>query len=585
MVLQGRGRHCPAEPVDGVTEWFIFAAILTLRRLRGFATLVAVQPQSGVRCCLGALHLTRKYSFPSDEAMGQALSGRMWFRGNPPAVEEPGAARDGEAADAGAAVVVHEEQGGQAAGPAAGPATAGQVSPKRKAGPGGPPAKVPRRRSGVSKSRSIYESLFLRGEDSDVKICAFEEEWCLHRVYLCRSGYFASMFSGAWRETNMSTIEMEMPDKNIDRDSFHQALAYLYSYRVDIPPCRVIAILATASMLQLDGLIEQCEEVMMVSVSIKTVCTYYYAAENYGLQHLRYICRQWLLDNLMIWQSDELLPEISLDLMKQLIASSDLLVIQVEIDVYATLKKWMFLQLEPTWSGPPSALLAAADLYFAKYKSDVDDAPFLQTEQGRAFVPVFQQLRLSYIICDLPSAHIIDQDALIPATWLTPVYKEQWLTLLLAEQSRELGPAGVQVSDSRGNSMRCGRQIYTDEQCSWSWSGFNFGWDLVVDYNNKCIIFHRSALNNSCGLGVSLLWQRKVAFRLRVISLDETGRAVFRKDTDYHVLSLRKDQRLEVVNLEHEDLRFPIYVACNFLYLPAESSSSSSEEPGTSSVI
>ncbi|XP_059107453.1 germ cell-less protein-like 1 [Peromyscus eremicus] len=514
--------------------------------------------------------------------MGQALSSRMWFRRNPPAAaEEPRAARDGEAAEAGAAVV-REEQAGEAAGPSAAAAPTRQVSHKRKAGPGGPSAKVPRRRSREDRSRSIYESLFLRGEDSDVKICAFEEEWCLHRVYLCRSGYFASMFSGAWRETNMNTIEMEMPDKNIDRDSFHQALGYLYSHRVEIPPCRVIAILATASMLQLDGLIQQCEEVMMVSINIKTVCTYFYSAENYGLQNVRYICHQWLLDNLMIRQNDELLPEISLDLMKQLIASSDLLVIEVEIDVYTTLKKWMFLQLEPTWSGPPSALLAAADLYFAKYKSDLDAAPFLQTEQGRAFVSVFQQLRLSYIICDLPSAHIIDQDTLIPATWLTPVYKEQWLALLLAEQSRELGPADVQVSDVRGNSMRCGRQIHTDEQCSWSWSGFNFGWDLVVDYNNKCIIFRRSALNKSCGLGVSLLWQRKVAFRLRVISLDETGRAVLRKDTDYHVLSLTKDQRLEVVNLENEDLIFPIYVACNFLYLPAESGPS--EEPGTSSM-
>ncbi|XP_036031524.1 germ cell-less protein-like 1 [Onychomys torridus] len=502
----------------------------------------------------------------------------MWFGRHAPAEEAP-AAGDGEAEEAGAAagpaaaaaVVVREEPGDEAAGPA----TSGQVSHKRKAGPGGPQAKVPRRKKGKDQSRSIYESLFLRGEESDVKICAFEEEWCLHRVYLCRSGYFASMFSGAWRETNMTTIEMEMPDKNIDRDSFHQALGYLYSNRVEIPPCRVVAILATASMLQLDGLIRQCEEVMMVSVNIKTVCTYYYCAENYGLQNILYICRQWLLDNLMIQQNDELLPEISLDLMKQLIASSDLLVIGVEIDVYTTLKKWMFLQLEPTWSGPPSALLAAADVCFAKYKSDLDGAPFLQTDQGRAFVPVFQQLRLSYIICDLPSAHVIDQDALIPATWLTPVYKEQWLALLLAEQSRELGPTDVHVSDVRENSMRCGRQICTDEQCSWSWSGFNFGWDLVVEYNNKCIIFRRSALNKSCGLSVSLLWQRKVAFRLRVISLDETGRAVFRKDTDYNVLSLRKSQRLEVVNLENENITFPIYVACNFLYLPGESSSSS----------
>ncbi|KAL6052639.1 hypothetical protein STEG23_025831 [Scotinomys teguina] len=504
--------------------------------------------------------------------MGQVLS-RNWFRRNPPAGEPPNG-RDREAAEAGAAVV-QEEHGGEAAGPAA-----GQVSHKRKAGPGGPLAKVPRRKSGEDESRSIYESHFLTGEDSDVKICAFGQEWCLHRVNLCRAGYFASMFSGAWRETNMNTIEMEMPDRNIDCDSFHQALGYLYSNSVEIPPCRVIAILATATMLQMDELIQQCEEVMIVSVSIDTVCTYYHYAEDYGLQNTRHFCVQWLLDNLMILENHELLREISLDLMKQLIASSDLLVIEVEIDVYTILKKWVFLKVVPTWSGPQGALLAAADFYFAKYKSELHAAPFLETDQGRAFVPVFQQLRLSYIICDLPSARIIDQDALIPATWLTPVHREQ---LLLAEQSREPGPADIQVSDVHGNSMRCGRQILMDEPCSWSWSGFNFGCDLVVEYSNKCIKFRCSALNKFYGLGVSLLLQRKVAFRLRVISLDETGKAIFRKDTGYHVLSLRMDQELEVVNLENEDIIFPLCVACNFLYLPGERGQR--KEPGTSSVI
>lgn len=75
---------------------------------------------------------------------------------------------------------------------------------------------------------------------------------------------------------------------------------------------------------------------------------------------------------------------------------------------------------------------------------------------------------------------------------------------------------------------------------------------------------------NICGLGVSLLWQRKIAFRLRLASLDRAGRAVFRKDTEYQVLALRKDQELEVMNLENQDVVFPIYVACNFLYLPRE---------------
>jgi BTB/POZ domain-containing protein 13 len=61
--------------------------------------------------------------------------------------------------------------------------------------------------------------------------------------------------------------------------------------------------------------------------------------------------------------------------------------------------------------------------------------------------------------------------------------------------------------------------------------------------------------------------------------LDKAGRAIFRKDTEYKMLSLRKDQELEVVNLENQDMVFPIYVACNFLYLPGDSGTSQSEDP------
>uniref|UniRef100_A0A8D2JQP5 BTB domain-containing protein n=1 Tax=Sciurus vulgaris TaxID=55149 RepID=A0A8D2JQP5_SCIVU len=506
--------------------------------------------------------------------MGALSSRMMWLRRDR-APEEPGAVREEQEAveEMEAAVVQGEEESEESQ------LSTSQVGRKRKTSPGGPLAKAPRQEGIKDKSRSIYQALFLRGEGSDIQIRALGEEWNLHRVYLCQSGYFASMFSGAWRETNMNTIEIQMPDENIDREALHEVLGSLYRESMIIPPCRVIAILATASMLQLDELIQQCREIMKETVSAQSVCSYYYSAENYGLQDIRTICRQWLLDNLMTQRSEELLTEVSLDLMKELIASSDLLVLEVEMDIYTTLKKWMFLKLQPTWRGTRRALLPDANSWFARLRGESEGAPFLETEQGRAFMPVFQQLRLAYIICDLPSAHVIDQDALIPATWLTPVYKEQWLALLRAEQTKEVGPVDVYMSDLQENSMRCGGQLRRDEQCSWRWAGFNFGWDLVVCYTNRRIVFRRSALNKSCGLGVSLLWQRKVAFRLRLVSLDRNGRAIFRRDTEYQMLSLRKDQELEVVNLENQDVVFPLYMACNFLYIPRERGTAQSEDP------
>lgn len=33
-----------------------------------------------------------------------------------------------------------------------------------------------------------------------------------------QSGYFSSMFSGSWKESNMMVIELEIPDQNIDTE-------------------------------------------------------------------------------------------------------------------------------------------------------------------------------------------------------------------------------------------------------------------------------------------------------------------------------------------------------------------------------
>ncbi|XP_032085522.1 germ cell-less protein-like 1 isoform X2 [Thamnophis elegans] len=302
---------------------------------------------------------------------------------------------------------------------------------------------TPRRKKLKSTSKYIYQTLFLNGENSDVKICALGEEWNLHKIYLCQSGYFSSMFSGSWRESGMDTIELEIPDQNIDIEALQVAFGSLYRDEVLINPSRVIALLAAASMLQLDGLIQQCGETMKETINAKTVCGYYNSAGTYGLDSLKKKCLEWLLNNLMTHQSVELLKELSINLMKQLISSSNLFVMQVEMDIYTALKKWMFLQLLPSWNGSLKQLLSEADAWFCKRRKDFEDGiSFLETEQGYAFIPVFKYLRLQYIISDLASARIIERDSLIPADWLFSVYKQQWFAMLRAEQDNDFGIAG-----------------------------------------------------------------------------------------------------------------------------------------------
>nr|XP_010310797.1 PREDICTED: germ cell-less protein-like 1 [Balearica regulorum gibbericeps] len=397
------------------------------------------------------------------------------------------------------------------------------------------------------------------------------------------SGYFSSMFSGSWKESSMNTIELEIPDQNIDIEALQVAFGSLYRDDVLIKPSRVIALLAAACMLQLDGLIQQCGETMKETINAKTVCGYYNSAGTYGLDSVKKKCLEWLLNNLMTHQSVELFKELSINLMKQLISSSNLFVMQVEMDVYTALKKWMFLQLVPSWNGSLKQLLTEADAWFAKRRKDFeDDTAFLESEQGNAFLSVFTHLRLQYIISDLASARIIERDSLIPSEWLSSVYKQQWFAMLRAEQDNDIGPQEINKEELEGNSMRCGRKLAKDGDYCWRWTGFNFGFDLLVTYTNRYIIFKRNTLNQPCSGSVSLQPRRNIAFRLRLASFDSSGKIICSRTTGYQILTLEKDQEEIVMNLDSRLLIFPLYICCNFLYTSPEKKADSGALPDNS---
>lgn len=56
-------------------------------------------------------------------------------------------------------------------------------------------------------------------------------------------------------------------------------------------------------------------------------------------------------------------------------------------------------------------------------------------------------------------------------------------------------------------------RFFTSFQYCWRWTGFNFGFDLLVTYTNRYIIFKRNTLNQPCSGSVSLQPRRNIAFR------------------------------------------------------------------------
>lgn len=54
---------------------------------------------------------------------------------------------------------------------------------------------------------------------------ALGKVWHLHRVYLCQSPYFATMFNGSWKEATENFIKIKITDPKITLDC-----KYIYNY-------------------------------------------------------------------------------------------------------------------------------------------------------------------------------------------------------------------------------------------------------------------------------------------------------------------------------------------------------------------
>ena len=76
-------------------------------------------------------------------------------------------------------------------------------------------------------------------------------------------------------------------------------LGSLYQDEISVEPAEVIPILATASLFQMDGLADQCANIMEETVNIETVTKYYETGVFYGSSRIQDACITWLKVNLL----------------------------------------------------------------------------------------------------------------------------------------------------------------------------------------------------------------------------------------------------------------------------------------------
>nr|XP_023015152.1 protein germ cell-less-like [Leptinotarsa decemlineata] len=421
---------------------------------------------------------------------------------------------------------------------------------------------TPKRKKLESTANYIYQALFVTGTNSDVTVRALGEEFRLHKVYLSQSPYFASMFGGSWLETTKKYITIDIVDPTITQSSLKVVLGSLYNFEISLNPKEIIPILATATMFQLDGLIDKCAEVMQETINPKTALDYYNAASQYSNKKVRDVCFKWFLMNLMTYYHNKSLSElrtIPISLLSKLVAHPDLVVIQTDYSVYVMLKFWVYLQLFPEGNVPS---LKTVNEYFSSRPGRVS---FLRSSDGKQFNSAFRGLRLRNMFTHQFDVQILKRDNIIPHTQLDSVLASLWTTILRVNQNKDKGPNEFPREMFLASSMRCGMVLPVKEKQCWRWTGFHFGIDLVMISEGSNISIKRNNRTELDRQLLSLQTTRHIAIRLTVIKLNEQRQIVYTKQTDIMKVSLTKGEEIQIMSLD-DNIDRPIIISANILF-------------------
>ncbi|XP_019872277.1 protein germ cell-less isoform X2 [Aethina tumida] len=381
------------------------------------------------------------------------------------------------------------------------------------------------------------------------------------------------MFGGSWLETTQKYIHIDVVDQLITIDSLKVVLGSLYNCEITLNPMEIVPILATATMFQLDGLIEKCTEVMLETINPKTSLDYYNAACQYGDKKLQQVCFQWFLVNLMPYYFNHPLSEIRtlpISLMTKLVADPDLYVIQTEYTIYLMLKYWVYMLENATEQEP---CINQVNEFFSKRN---ESRPFLLTTEGKKYIPVFEGLRIQNLISHQLDVVLILKDNILPRTWLDPVVLQQWKNVLRVNQNDDKGPSGVPQETFLTSSLRCGRVLQVNERHVWRWTGFHFGVDLLMITDGLTLSIKRNHRSEFEQL-LSFQTVRQIAIRVRVVKLNEQRQIVYSKQSDILELTLAKGEEIQLMTFD-KDLKYPIIISANILYTSPDTQEPTEQE-------
>lgn len=423
---------------------------------------------------------------------------------------------------------------------------------------------VPKKKKLLTTTQYIYQALFKEQKNSDVAVMALGKIWHLHKVYLCQSPYFASMFNGSWREACQDFINIKIVDPKITIESLETVFGSLYLDEIIIEPLGVVSVLATATLFQLDGIIERCTEVMIETTNAETAVPYYEAGCQYGVQNVKTSAFDWLLANLVNFYIKRVnwLKLIGVDLMADLVGSHNLYVMQTEFSLYTLLRTWAFLKIYPNYDPNESKpeIEHTPQTYFT---NRADKMAYLNTPEGRKIEKAFRVLRIQHLLNHHMDLKLVLDDNIIPKEWFQHHLLSHWNAILKIDHTLEAGPEELDSKIFFDNCLRCGRVLQEQGYQKWRWTGFNFGLDLVLIADTRVLSIkrHHRAENERL---LSLQTKRQFLIRVTLASLNEQRQVAHTQTTDIKSLCLEKNEETSLMLMDKE-LTYPLLISVNLL--------------------
>lgn len=473
---------------------------------------------------------------------------------------------------------------------------------------------TPARKKMKSTTEYIYTTLFLNGENSDLCITALNKEWKLHKIYLCQSPYFDSIFTNGsrWKESNQSSMHIAIPDVKINEQALFIAFGSFYREDIEIMPLEVVNVLACASLFSLDGLIIKCAEIMIDNINFKSVINFYEASLTYGVKSVTESTLKWLSHNLMS-SNEFFLADLKLSLFEQVLSNSkDLLIIQVETDLYTLCKKWLYFQLnskdpipvlklDKNWQKTcndffKSLLISKKEEQACDLDdSGTDDTSVLdvgyfsfpkqpaQTQQEtqhvvsknltrkeclldrpafNKYIPLFKKIRLQHILCDMASLQVLYSDRIVPREWIEPHYFHNWLNTMWIDQDNLSHEFEICPEDFDKQCARFGRELAENTPATWRWVGYNYGIDLLLSHTNRTLTLKRNKFDIYAPYK-GLLSQKsiqRIYYMMKIVKLDTFGNEKWSTQTDLTCLDLNRNDEKFVVTIDSA-VQYPVLLS------------------------